>query len=90
MFVSDDEISFFILPQVQMTASIPARNSNVILYVYQLERRTILVSVLIIYRKKGIRVNARPQKHWLMENVDFVSKLILVENNNNSAARVFK
>lgn len=90
MFVSDDEISFFILPQVQMTASIPARNSNVILYVYQLERRTILVSVLIIYRKKGIRVNARPQKHWLMENVDFVSKLILVENNNNSTARVFK
>ena len=73
-----------------MAVLVPILKANVILYVYQLERRTILVSVLIIYRKKGIRVNARPQKHWLMENVDFVSKLILVENNNNSTARVFK
>ena len=59
-----------------MAALVPILKANVILYAYQLERRTILVSVLIIYRKKGIRVNARPQKHWLMENVDFVRTLI--------------
>ena len=49
---------------------------NVILYAYQLEKRTILVSVLIIYTKKGLHAAALLEKRWLMENVDLVRILI--------------